>query len=42
MMTDIVALISQRCLMFEEMSRKRNIKLNFSSNQNSYILHWMI
>lgn len=37
MMTDIVALISQRCLMFEEMSRKRNIKLNFSSNQNSYI-----
>lgn len=36
-MADIVNLLSRRILIFEETSRKRNIKLNFSSNLTSYI-----
>lgn len=36
-MTDIVALVSQRCMIFEEMAKKRNIKLKFSSNEDYYI-----
>ena len=36
-MTDIVDVVHQRCLMFEEMAKKRNIKLKFASNEDSYV-----
>lgn len=35
-MIDIVNLLSRRILIFEEASKKKNIKLNFSFNQSSY------
>ena len=35
-MTDIVNLLSRRILIFEEASKKKNIKLNFSFNQSTY------
>lgn len=35
-MTDIVNLLSKRILIFEEASKKKNIKLNFSFNQSTY------
>lgn len=36
-MNDVVALVSQRCLMFDEMSKQKDIRLNFSSNRTSYM-----
>lgn len=36
-MTDIVKLVSQRRLMFETNASKKNIKITYSSNQESYI-----